>query len=130
VAALVGVVLVSHSFSLAAGLRDLVAQIGTDSVPVAAAGGTADGDIGTSYDLIRDAIARVDHGAGVVVLPDLGSAVLTARAVLADHPRPGVMLVDAPFVEGAVAAVVASSVGADVATVAAEAAMARDIRKF
>jgi phosphoenolpyruvate---glycerone phosphotransferase subunit DhaM len=130
VAAFVGVVLVSHSFWLASGLRTLVTQIGTESVPVAAAGGTADGGIGTSYELVRDAIERVDHGVGVIVLPDLGSAVLTARAVLADHPRPGVLLVDAPFVEGAVAAVVAASIGADVATVAAEAAMAREIRKF
>jgi phosphoenolpyruvate---glycerone phosphotransferase subunit DhaM len=128
--AFVGIVLVSHSASLASGLRDLVAQIGADSVPVAAAGGTTSGDIGTSYELVRDAIKQVDQGAGVVLLPDLGSAVLTARTVLADHPHPGAMLVDAPFVEGAVAAAVASSIGADVDTVAAEASMAREVRKL
>ena len=56
-----------------------------ESVPVAVAGGTDDGRIGTSYQLIADAITAVDRGAGVLVLTDLGSAVLTARAVLADR---------------------------------------------
>ncbi|GHH81299.1 PTS mannose transporter subunit IID [Kitasatospora indigofera] len=126
----VGIVLVSHSPGLACGLRDLLAQIGSGSVPVIAAGGTADGGIGTSYDLVLDALDRADRGAGVVLLPDLGSSVLTARAVLADHPRPGVVLVDAPFVEGAVAAAVTASVGADLQTVAVAAEEARDVRKF
>jgi PTS hybrid protein len=44
---------------------------------------------------------EADRGHGVVVLPDLGSSVLTTRSVLDDHPAPGVLLVDAPFVEGA-----------------------------
>ena len=78
----IGIVLVSHSAELAAGLRDLLAQIGSDRVPVAVAGGTADGGLGTSYDRIVAAIAEADHGAGVIVLPDLGSSVLTTLAVL------------------------------------------------
>ncbi|MFC9327132.1 dihydroxyacetone kinase phosphoryl donor subunit DhaM [Kitasatospora sp. NPDC057015] len=126
----VGIVLVSHSPGLALGLRDLLAQIGSADVPVIAAGGTRDGGIGTSYDLVREALDRADHGAGVVLLPDLGSSVLTARAVLADHPHPGVLLVDAPFVEGAVAAAVTASAGADLRAVAGAAEEARDVRKF
>jgi PTS hybrid protein len=126
----VGIVLVSHSAELAAGLRLLVEQIGSDTVPLATAGGTDDGRIGTSYDLVLAAIRSVDRGAGVVVLPDLGSSVLTARTVLEDHPRPDVLIVDAPFVEGAVAAVVTAASGADLKTVADAAKEARHVHKL
>jgi PTS hybrid protein len=126
----VGIVLVSHSAELASGLRLLVEQIGSDSVPLATAGGTEDGRIGTSYDLVLDAIRSVDRGGGVVVLPDLGSSVLTARTVLEDHPSPDVLIVDAPFVEGAVAAVVTAASGADLKTVADAAKEARHVHKL
>ncbi|GAA2480396.1 dihydroxyacetone kinase phosphoryl donor subunit DhaM [Streptomyces longisporus] len=126
----VGIVLVSHSAELAAGLRLLVQQIGSDTVPLATAGGTDDGRIGTSYDLVLDAIRGVDRGQGVVVLPDLGSSVLTARTVLEDHPHPDVLIVDAPFVEGAVAAVVTAASGADLKTVADAAKEARHVHKL
>ncbi|HZU58126.1 MAG TPA: dihydroxyacetone kinase phosphoryl donor subunit DhaM [Actinocrinis sp.] len=126
----VGIVLVSHSAQLAAGLRELLAQIGSDTVPVAAAGGAPGGGIGTSYDLIHAAITEVDHGAGVLVLPDLGSSVLTTRTVLDDHPRPDVVMVDAPFVEGAVAAAVTAAMGADLDAVAHAAKEARDVAKL
>lgn len=125
---MVGIVLVSHSAELAGGLRALLVQLGAEAVEVA--GGTAEGELGTSYDLVRAAIDRADGGAGVLVLPDLGSSVLTARAVLEDHPVPGALIVDAPFVEGAVAAAVTASTGADLAAVAAAAEEARDVRKF
>jgi dihydroxyacetone kinase phosphotransfer subunit len=125
----VGIVLVSHSAQLAAGLRELLAQIGSDRVPVAVAGGTSDGGIGTSYDLIVAAVAEVDRGHGVLLLPDLGSSVLTTLAVLEDHPRDDVLLVDAPFVEGAVAAAVTAAAGADLAAVAEAARQARGVVK-
>ncbi|MGP3947730.1 dihydroxyacetone kinase phosphoryl donor subunit DhaM [Streptomyces sp. 7N604] len=126
----VGIVLVSHSAELAAGLRLLVEQIGSDTVPLATAGGTDDGRIGTSYDLVLAAIRHADRGAGVVVLPDLGSSVLTARTVLEDHPRTDVTIIDAPFVEGAVAAVVTAASGADLNTVAKAAKEARNVLKL
>ncbi|TWP45629.1 PTS-dependent dihydroxyacetone kinase phosphotransferase subunit DhaM [Lentzea tibetensis] len=126
----VGIVLVSHSRGLAAGLGELLAQIGSGEVPVVAAGGTTDGGIGTSYDVIANAIAQADHGNGVVVLPDLGSAVLTTRTVLDDHPRPDVALVDAPFVEGAVAAAVTAASGGDLQAIVTAAKEARDVPKF
>lgn len=127
---LVGIVLVSHSAELAAGLRLLVEQIGSDTVPLATAGGTDDGRIGTSYDLVLAAIRHADRGAGVVVLPDLGSSVLTARTVMEDHPRTDVTIVDAPFVEGAVAAVVTAASGADLQTVVTAAKEARNVLKL
>ena len=126
----VGIVLVSHSAELASGLRLLVEQIGSEDVPLATAGGTDDGQIGTSYDLVLDAIKDADRGGGVVVLPDLGSSVLTARTVLEDHPRPDVLIVDAPFVEGAVAAVVTAASGADLKTVIEAAKEARHVHKL
>ncbi|GGN17546.1 PTS hybrid protein [Actinoplanes campanulatus] len=127
--AYVGIVLVSHSSSLASGVRDLLTQVAGADVRVEPAGGTGDGGLGTSADLIEAAIARADAGAGVLILADLGSAVLTTRAVLADLPD-GPLLVDAPFVEGAVAAAVLASTGADLATVADAAREARDVGKF
>lgn len=126
----VGIVLVSHSAELGAGLRLLVGQIGSEAVPVVTAAGTDDGRIGTSYELVLSAIEDADRGAGVVVLPDLGSSVLTTRTVLDDHPRPDVVIVDAPFVEGAVAAVVAAASGADLHTVVKSAEEARHVRKL
>jgi PTS hybrid protein len=126
----VGIVLVSHSESLAGGLRDLLLQVSGDDVAVEAAGGTADDALGTSDERIRAAIARADRGGGVVVLTDLGSAVLTTLAVLADPVRDDVVLVDAPFVEGAMAAAVLASTGADLAAVVASAEEARSVPKF
>ncbi|MER8104899.1 dihydroxyacetone kinase phosphoryl donor subunit DhaM [Kitasatospora sp. NPDC094016] len=126
----VGIVLVSHSARLASGLRELLAELGSGGVRVVCAAGTEDGGLGTSYDLIARAVAEADGGAGVVVLPDLGSSVLTAVAVLEDEPRPGVRLVDAPFVEGAVAAAVTASTGAALAEVVAAAEEARSFRKL
>ena len=130
---LVGVVLVSHSDELARGLRAVLSQVSTEDVPIEVAGGTDDGRIGTSYERIAAAIERADRGAGVVILTDLGSAVLTARTVLADRKAgdgPEPVLVDAPFVEGAVAAAVLAGTGADLTEVAAAAVEARDARKL
>ncbi|MEY9941195.1 PTS hybrid protein [Streptacidiphilus sp. MAP5-52] len=131
---LVGLVLVSHSARLADGLRELLDPLGGGLVRVVPAGGMDDGSpegaLGTGYERIEAAVATADGGAGVLLLPDLGSAVLTARLVLAELGRDDVVLVDAPFVEGGVAAVVAASTGASLADVAAAAREARTIPKF
>lgn len=130
---LVGVVLVSHSAAVAASVADLARGLvgGGAAVPVAAAGGTESGGLGTSAELITAAARSVDRGAGVAVLMDLGSAVLTVKSLLAegDELPDGTRLVDAPFVEGAVAAVVTASTGADLAAVEAAASEAYTYRK-
>ncbi|MBX9364025.1 PTS-dependent dihydroxyacetone kinase phosphotransferase subunit DhaM [Streptomyces massasporeus] len=131
---LVGIVLVSHSAEVAASVAELAKGLaggGGAVVPVAAAGGTEGGGLGTSSELIAAAAASVDRGAGIAVLTDLGSAVLTVKALLAEGdelPEP-TRLVDAPFVEGAVAAVVTASTGADLAAVEAAAVEAYSYRK-
>ncbi|TRO68823.1 PTS-dependent dihydroxyacetone kinase phosphotransferase subunit DhaM [Streptomyces sp. IB201691-2A2] len=130
---LVGIVLVSHSAAVATSVAELATGLagGGTTAPVAPAGGTEDGGFGTSSELISAAAAAVDRGAGVAVLTDLGSAVLTVKALLAegDELPAGTRLVDAPFVEGAVAAVVTASTGADLAAVEAAAADAYSYRK-
>ncbi|QHC28104.1 MULTISPECIES: PTS-dependent dihydroxyacetone kinase phosphotransferase subunit DhaM [unclassified Streptomyces] len=129
---LVGIVLVSHSAEVAASVAALAKGLagGAAAVPVAPAGGTEGGGLGTSAELISAAAASVDRGAGVAVLTDLGSAVLTVKALLAEDELPeDTRLVDAPFLEGAVAAVVTASTGADLAAVEAAATEAYDYRK-
>ena len=127
----VGIVLVSHSAELAAGAAHLASQVSGGTVTIIAAGGTDDGDLGTSAAKVADGLRHADQGAGVVVLPDLGSAVLTVRAVLENHnDATSVLLADAPFVEGAVAATVTAAAGGDVKAVAAAAEEARHARKL
>ena len=128
----VGIVLVSHSAQVANAVVELARGLagGAAAVPVAAAGGTEGGGLGTSAELVAAAAAAVDRGAGVALLADLGSAVLTVKALLADDELPGgARLVDAPFIEGAVAAVVTAAAGADLDAVEAAAAEAYSYRK-
>jgi PTS hybrid protein len=130
---MVGIVLISHSSGLAQGAAELVGQI-AGGVRVIPAGGTDDGRLGTSTDRIVAAIAAADTGDGVLLIPDLGSSVLSALSLLADpdphHNHHHIALADTPFVEGAVAAAVAASTGLDLATVTAAAQEARHARKL
>jgi phosphoenolpyruvate---glycerone phosphotransferase subunit DhaM len=128
---MVGIVLISHSRALAEGAADLADQIAAGAVPVIGAGGTDDGRLGTSPDLIAAAIEKADRGDGVLLIPDLGSSVLSAKTVQVECAgRPPLRLVDAPFVEGAVAAAVAASAGLDLDLVATAAEEARGVRKL
>jgi dihydroxyacetone kinase phosphotransfer subunit len=129
---LVGVVLVSHSARLAEGLAELVRELGGDQVPVIAAGGMDDGSLGTSYGRIEQAVREADQGAGVLLLGDLGSALLTVKTLLDEGvgAQARAVLADAPFVEGAVAAVVTASAGGDLEAVRAAAEEARQFRKL
>jgi PTS hybrid protein len=120
----IGLVLVSHSPKLVDGLRDLVEQMEPE-VPLAIAGGTDDGELGTSLELVTEAIETADGGDGVVILYDLGSAEMTADSAvefLDDEARTRCLVVDAPLVEGAIAAAVAAGGDANLGAVAAAAA--------
>ena len=128
---MVGIVLVSHSFELAHGLAALATQVAGQEVRVEPAGGGPDGTLGTTGDVVWDAINRAECGQGVIVLADLGSSVLTVRHLLKEGRANGhVRLVDAPFVEGAIAAAVMSSAGQDLEEVARAAEEARGASKF
>jgi phosphoenolpyruvate---glycerone phosphotransferase subunit DhaM len=127
----VGIVIVSHSSDLASGVAQLAGQMAGEEVRIEVAGGRADGGLGTDESLVREAIARAENGSGVVVLGDLGSAILTIRHVLEGRNGDGpVRLVDAPLVEGTVAAAVVASAGADLDTVAGAAEEARGANKL
>jgi phosphoenolpyruvate---glycerone phosphotransferase subunit DhaM len=104
-AATVGIVLVSHSASLAEGTAELAGQVGGGAVTIATAGGTDDGRLGTSIDKVSSAIE------------------------LDDLPGP-LEVADAPFVEGAVAAAVTAAAGGSLKAVLDAAQEARHARKL
>ena len=121
----VGLVVVSHSRPLA----DAAVVLARGMLPgrelaVEIAAGDVDGGLGTDATAIAAAIAAADSGDGVVVLMDLGSAVLsaeTALELLDDDLRERVVLSPAPLVEGLVGAAVIAATGAPRDRVAAEA---------
>ena len=111
---MVGLVLVSHSPRIAEGTAELVRQMAGE-VELVAVGGDSDGGFGTDPERIEAAVRDLDVEE-VLVFMDLGSAVLSAETVLEMLPsetKEKVRLVDAPFVEGAFAAGVVASAGAD-----------------
>ena len=127
---MVGLVLVSHSEDIARGLTELARQMAGPEVAIHPAGGLPGGGLGTDEDRVRDSIRHANSGDGVVVIGDLGSAILTVRHVLERSFNGRVLLADAPLVEGAIAAAVVASTGADVKTVAAAAEEARGANKL
>jgi PTS hybrid protein len=110
----VGLVVVSHSARIAEGVVELAGQM-AGQVRIRAAGGTDDGGIGTDATLIAEAIAAADDGDGVLVLVDLGSAVLSAQLAIDElvdeEIRDRVRISGAPLVEGTVVAAVQASTG-------------------
>ncbi len=113
----VRLVVVSHSGKIADGAVELAAQMAPD-VLIIAAGGTDDGRIGTSLDKVMAALEQAAGGDGVVVLTDLGSAVMTAESAVEFAADPeSIHLADAPLIEGLVAAAVSAQAGADAETV-------------
>jgi PTS hybrid protein len=115
----VGLVIVSHSATLAEGVAELAAQMAPD-VTLVPVGGAADGGLGTDFDAVLAALSQADGGAGVVLLYDLGSAKMVAEMAV-EAAGDTAVVVDVPLVTGAVAAAVAAQGGADLAGVAAAA---------
>ena len=120
-----GLVVVSHSRALADAAVDLAGEMlhGSD-VRIEVAAGLDPTTFGTDATAIVAAIEAADDGQGVVVLMDLGSAVLSAELaldMLAAEVRDRTLLCPAPLVEGLVVAAVAAAGGAAPADVAAEA---------
>jgi PTS hybrid protein len=129
----VGLVIVSHSASLAEGLAELVAQVAGDDVWIEAVGGGPDNGLGTDGSRVFDALRRGARGAGAVVLMDLGSSVLAVKAALGEldaAERQRVYVADAPLVEGAIAAAVTASTGESAESVLRAAEEARHAVKL
>lgn len=126
---LVSVVVVSHSAGLAQAAREMALTMGAHGVTIETAGGGPGGLLGTDATSVADAIARAEAGQGVVVLGDLGSAIISIKAALKDGFPGQVRFADAPLVEGLIAAAVTASAGASLAEVAAAAEEARHAPK-
>lgn len=123
---MVGIVLVSHSRPLALAVQTLVHSLAGADVPLAIAAGAGDNraDLGTDATEILAAIQSVMSDAGVIVLMDMGSAVLSAETALEflePAEREKVRLCAAPFVEGAVIAGVTAHTNSAVQDVLTEA---------
>ncbi len=123
---MVGIVIVSHSAGLADGVVELAREMAGPDVAMVAAGGLdlPDRPLGTDAALIGRAIDQAWSDDGVLVLMDLGSAVLSAEMaaeMMPDERRSRLLLCEAPLVEGAVAAAVAARLGDPLDQVAAEA---------
>ena len=105
---MVGFVIVSHSRTLADGVVELTGMM-ADGVPIRAAGGLDD---------------------GVIVLMDMGSAVMTAEMVLESMPERKLVLADCPLVEGAVAATVSAIAGSSMEEILDELQDVRELKKL
>ena len=107
---MIGIVVVSHSSKVAEGICDMVQHISSrdgEKLPIYPAGGNAQGGLGTDPQRVLEAIKKADQGEGVVVLADLGSAVISSQAAISmlDEPlRSRVKIADAPVLEGAIGA--------------------------
>jgi dihydroxyacetone kinase phosphotransfer subunit len=129
---LVGIVAVSHSRRIAEGVVELARQMAGDEVRLEGIGGQPDGSIGTDADGIAAAIERAQAGSGVVVVADLGSAILATESALEllGPERTGPVIISSgPLVEGAVVAAVQASIGQSMEEVVAAADAARDLDK-
>jgi PTS hybrid protein len=128
----VGLVIVSHSARLAEGVAELAGQMAQGKVAIATAGGTTDGALGTSVEKIISALQQVDGPEGILVLLDLGSAVMATEMAVeefAKDQRHRVVISPAPLVEGAVIAAVEASIGNSLQEVAEAAASAYTLPK-
>jgi dihydroxyacetone kinase phosphotransfer subunit len=128
---MVGIVVVSHSADLARAAVDLALQMVNGPAPrIEIAAGTADDRLGTDAARVAQAVEAADDGEGVVVIMDLGSAILSAELALEFLPEPGIKtrLVPAAFVEGIFAAVISAAGGAQLDAVARDAEAALEAK--
>jgi dihydroxyacetone kinase phosphotransfer subunit len=131
---MVGLVVVSHSAKAAEGIAEVAAQMGGDA-RIVAAGGDGAGGIGTDPERISEAVERAAADDGeVVILVDLGSAVMNAEVAIEMVAGEGgveARIADAPVLEGALnAAVEATNPKATLDSVVRRAEEAREYRKL
>lgn len=111
---MVNLLIISHSLKIAEGTKELAEAMKQAEVDIQTAGGTNDGQLGTDVDLIEKKLKKMDCQDGIVVLADLGSAVMSFKMVkewLPIEKQNMIKLANAPIVEGAVLAAVEASLG-------------------
>lgn len=126
---MVGIVVASHSCSLADGVVEL-AKMMAPGVPIIAAGGMDDGSMGTSCRKIIGAVKQVYSEDGVALIADIGSSILSAEMAVEILKRPKLKIVDCPLVEGTLIAAVESNLGKSLDEVESSAIRSRVIRKL
>ena len=126
---MVGVVIVSHSRHLADSVAEFTAVMAPDA-KVACAGGLGDGSFGTSFEKIHAAVESVYSNDGVLILMDLGSAVMTTEMVIEAMEGRKIRMADCPLVEGAVQATICAASGMDLDSILAALQEVKTIRKF
>lgn len=127
---MVGIVVVSHSAQVAEGAKNLAMQMAPDA-PIAAAGGLPDGNIGTDYEQILNGIESVMSDDGVIMLVDLGSAIMASEMAIEDCSNPDkVKIIDAPVVEGTIFSAIESSIGSNMAHIEEVLAEVKTQKKF
>ncbi len=130
---MVSLVVVSHSYQVARGVREMALQMLSGKISIAATGGTKERTLGTDVSAIQEAIRSVLGPEGVVVLVDMGGAVISVQMALegidpADRDK--VVIADAPLVEGAIMAATQASLGANLLEVKKMAEEARLLTKL
>ena len=126
---MVGVVIVSHSQTLAEGVVELARLMAADA-KIAAAGGLDDGTPGTSFEKISAAIDKVYSDDGVAVLMDMGSAVMTTELVIESMPDRKIKMLDGPVAEGGVVVALETSLGTPLEELQEKVDEARNTKKL
>ena len=131
---MVGIVIVSHSWKIAEGVRDLAREMAQGFSGLLTAGGLEDGSIGTDAQRIADAIREADSGDGVVILADIGSSIMSAETAIElledEGETVNAVIADAPLVEGSICAVVEAAGGANLEGVLKAAEESREASKL
>lgn len=111
---MVSIMIISHSSKIAYGTKELAEQMMQAPIEIKAVGGTADGDLGTDVDKIKKTMKKINKESGVIVLVDLGSAVMSYNMVydwLDENNKSKFRLANAPLVEGTIFATIEASLG-------------------
>jgi dihydroxyacetone kinase phosphotransfer subunit len=127
---MVNLLIVSHSEQLAAGVKEFIEQVAGGLIRIGAAGGTADGGIGTSVDRIVAALQAIASPDGTLILVDLGSAVMSVEVALEQLEGVRAIISGAPLVEGAYLAAADAAAGASLEETAAAAEQAHTMAKL
>ena len=130
---MVSLVIVAHNPLIAHGVKEMALQMLQGKISIAATGGTRDGRQGTDMEAIQNAIRSVMGPDGIVILVDIGGALISVEAALEgmdEATRKKVVIADAPLVEGAILAATQASLGAPLQEVKKMAEEARLIRKL
>ncbi|MDR2183400.1 MAG: PTS-dependent dihydroxyacetone kinase phosphotransferase subunit DhaM [Clostridiales bacterium] len=118
---MVSLILISHSPKIVEGIKDMLDEM-AKGIPLFVAGGNNAGGLGSDYELIKDAMHKAHSPDGVIILFDLGSSFMTADTVLDemdDAMKSNFVVSRAPLVEGAIAAAIEISFGANLEDVQA-----------